>query len=60
MSKSARKPNLTKPQLLDLLRRVENSMNQSPEQNPWDLGPSELLQEVRRALGMTPNPKKQR
>jgi hypothetical protein len=55
MSKSPRKPKpLTKQQLLDLLRRAENALNQSPEHNPWDLGPSELLQDMRRALGMIP------
>lgn len=47
-------------QQLDLLRRVEAAMSNSPEFNAWDLGPSQLLQDVRSALGMIPNPKKQR
>ena len=49
MSKQPRKPNLTKPQLLDLLRRVENSMNQSPEQN-YDYMADWLLVEMTRQL----------
>lgn len=36
--------------LLGVLRKVEAALTKTPAFNAWDLGPSDLLLEVRRAL----------
>lgn len=42
----------TKRDLLELLKRVEYELRNQPAFNPWDLGPSILLLDVRQALGI--------
>lgn len=37
-------------ELVRLLEKVEFKLSKSPEFNPWDLGPSDLLTEVRNAI----------
>ena len=51
---------MTKAELLDLLRQVERAMSNQGYQNfnPWDLGPSDVLVAVRKALGLPTGEKK--
>ena len=38
-------------ELSKVLEQVEVSLSNSPQYNPWDLGPSSLLAKVRAVLG---------
>jgi hypothetical protein len=42
---------MKKSELVALLRRVERAMSDNPKFNAWDLGPCDLLKDVRTAIG---------